>query len=111
MVCPTSTSISVLSRATFTTCPSAAAKRLASGVGRAADEAIGGWQLSGITTFQAGFPFDITANDIDGLNNTPAERANIVAGCDPHANLTERFQRINMSCYHTAPGRNLWHRR
>jgi len=74
-------------------------KKFASGVGRAADEAIGGWQLSGITTFQAGFPFDITANDVDGLNNTPAERASIVSGCDPQKNLTEKFQRINMSCF------------
>jgi hypothetical protein len=74
-------------------------KKLASGINRAADLAVGGWQLSGITTFQVGFPFDITANDIDGLNNTPAERANIAAGCDPHKNLTESFQRINMSCF------------
>jgi hypothetical protein len=74
-------------------------KKLASGINRAADEAIGGWQLSGITTFQAGFPFGITANDVDGLDNTPSQRANLVSGCDPHKNLTQTFQRINMSCF------------
>ncbi|HEY6447459.1 MAG TPA: carboxypeptidase regulatory-like domain-containing protein [Acidobacteriaceae bacterium] len=73
-------------------------KQLASGINRAADEAIGGWQLSGITTFQSGFPFSITANDADGLDNTPAQRADSVMSCNPQKGAGG-FQRINMSCF------------
>ncbi len=78
-------------------------KKFASGINRAADEAVGGWQLSGITTFQAGFPFGIGATDVNGLNNTPSQRANLISGCDPHRGLSQPFQRINMSCF-TQPG-------
>jgi Carboxypeptidase regulatory-like domain len=74
-------------------------KKFASGINRAADMAVGGWQLSGITTFQAGFPFGIGATDVNGLNNTPSQRANLVSGCDPEKNLTQKFQRLNMSCF------------
>ena len=78
-------------------------KKFANGVNRAVDEAVGGWQLSGITTFQAGFPFGIGANDADNLDVTPSQRANLVSGCDPHGGLSLPFQRINMSCF-TQPG-------
>ncbi|MFP5228025.1 MAG: carboxypeptidase regulatory-like domain-containing protein [Acidobacteriota bacterium] len=78
-------------------------QKLAGGINRAANLAIGGWQLSGITTFQAGFPFGIGASDVDGLNNTPSQRASLVAGCNPSANVTQPFQRINMSCF-SQPG-------
>ncbi|HZQ94636.1 MAG TPA: TonB-dependent receptor [Candidatus Sulfotelmatobacter sp.] len=43
-------------------------KRLLGGTNRAADLAVGGWQLSVITTFQTGFPFSVTATDL-GLAN------------------------------------------
>lgn len=38
--------------------------------------AIGGWQFGTSTYFQGGLPFTVTANDIQGANNTFAERAN-----------------------------------
>jgi hypothetical protein len=38
-------------------------KRVLGNVNRAADLAIGGWQLSAITTFQTGFPFSVNAPD------------------------------------------------
>jgi hypothetical protein len=78
-------------------------KLVAGNVNRATDEAIGGWQLSGITTFQDGFPFTITANDIESLNGTQFEHANYVPGCDIHSNLTLPFQRLNAACF-TQPG-------
>jgi Carboxypeptidase regulatory-like domain len=77
-------------------------KRFGGQVNRALDEAIGGWQISGITTFQTGFPFSYTANDIDGLNTTNFQRANFIPGCDVKKGLTQKFQFINPDCF-TAP--------
>jgi hypothetical protein len=74
-------------------------KKIAGTANRAADLAIGGWELTGITTFQTGFPFGVTSNDIGGVQATVAPRPNIVSGCDPHANLTAKFQRLNMACF------------
>jgi hypothetical protein len=78
-------------------------KKFAGGVNRAADLAIGGWEVTGITTFQTGFPFGIGANDIEGIQGTVAPRASIVAGCNPTAHVSGPFARINMSCF-TQPG-------
>jgi hypothetical protein len=74
-------------------------KKIAGGINRAADLAIGGWELTGITTFQTGFPFGIGAGDIDGMQGLEAPRANITQGCDYHAGLTQKFQRLNLSCF------------
>jgi outer membrane receptor protein involved in Fe transport len=67
---------------------------------RAADLAIGGWQVTGITTFQAGFPFSILANDKLGLLTTFTQRANLVPGCNPfsgfHKSINEWF---NTACF------------
>ena len=51
-------------------------KKYASGVNKATDLVVGGWQLTGIATFQKGFPFSILANDLDGLLSAPNQRAN-----------------------------------
>ena len=74
-------------------------KKITGGANRAADLAIGGWELTGIATFQTGFPFGVVSTDIGGVQGTVAPRPNKVAGCDSHANLTQRFQRLNMSCF------------
>jgi outer membrane receptor protein involved in Fe transport len=74
-------------------------KKFLGGVNRAEDIAVGGWQLVGITTFQTGFPFAIGATDTNGLLGTVNQRANIVPGCNIHANLTKLFQRLNPACY------------
>ena len=78
-------------------------KKFLGNVGRAADLVVGGWQLAGITTFQSGFPFSITANDAAGLDDTQFQRANYTTGCNYRSGLTQRFQRLNMSCF-TQPG-------
>jgi hypothetical protein len=78
-------------------------KKVAGGINRAADLAIGGWEVTGITTFQTGFPFGIGANDIEGIQGTVAPRASFVAGCDPHKGVSGQFARINMGCF-TQPG-------
>ncbi len=80
-------------------------KKVMGGVNRATDLLVGGWELTGITTFQKGFPFGIGASDPLSYNRTDAARASIKPGCDVHGGLTEKFQRLNMSCfYQPAPG-------
>ena len=70
----------------------------------AADIAIGGWQLSGITTFQSGFPFTVTGSDQYGYNGSAFPHAQYTAGCDIHK-VTEKYQRINLGCFtNAAPG-------
>jgi hypothetical protein len=73
--------------------------KIASSVNRATDLIIGGWETTGIATFQAGFPYSWTANDINGVLNSQFMRANLVSGCNLHANLTAVLQRINPACF------------
>jgi hypothetical protein len=56
-------------------------KRYLSGMNRAADAVIGGWQVSAITTFQTGFPFSVFAPD-PGAYQSFSMRANQVG--DPN---------------------------
>ena len=69
---------------------------------KAADLVVGGWQVTAITTFQAGLPFDVLADDKLGLLTTFTQRANRVPGCRPgggngfHKSITEWF---NTSCF------------
>src|SRR5206468_7506817 len=74
-------------------------KKIGGGMNRAADLIVGGWETTGITTFQSGFPYSIQASDIQGVNNSPFVRANKVPGCNIHANLTQKLQRINPDCF------------
>ena len=75
-------------------------KRFGGNMNRAADLAIGGWQVTGITTFQAGFPYSSLANDKFGLLTTFTQRSNLVAGCNPnsgfHKSINEYF---NTACF------------
>ena len=75
-------------------------RHFGSNMNRAADLAIGGWQITAITTFQAGFPYSILANDKLGLLTTFTQRANLVPGCDPnggfHKSINEYF---NTACF------------
>ena len=84
-------------------------KQFASQVNKVADLAIGNWQLTGIATFQQGFPFGIGAGDAEGLLGTVAQRGNIVPGCNLHDNTYSgslaRFSRLNIDCFsQPAPG-------
>ena len=76
-------------------------KKLAGGVGRGANLLVGGWEITGITTFQTGFPYGISANDIGGINETVAQRGSYIPGCDIHGGLTAKFQRLNPACFTT----------
>ncbi len=72
-------------------------------VNRVENLAIGGWQVTGITTFQTGFPYTIQGNDIQSVLGSNFPHANFVPGCNIKSNLTARFQRINTACF-TQPG-------
>jgi len=74
-------------------------KKFAGQINRAANIAVGGWQLSGITTFQSGFPFTVTANDNQSVLDSQFVHANYTPGCNIHSNLTKPFQRINTDCF------------
>jgi hypothetical protein len=78
-------------------------KKFGADVNRVANLLIGGWETTGIATFQAGFPYGINAGDIASALNTPSQRANIVSGCNIKANLTAVMQRINPACF-SQPG-------
>ncbi|HXW15026.1 MAG TPA: hypothetical protein VEN79_10995, partial [Terriglobia bacterium] len=47
---------------------------------KALDYAVGGWELTGITTFQTGFPYSIDCSDISGILDTQAQRCNRIPG-------------------------------
>lgn len=68
-------------------------KKFAGNINRLTDAAIGGWQFTGIGTFQQGFPFSVLANDLDGLLGTPNQRANFTPGLGTgfHKSVTEWF--------------------
>jgi len=69
------------------------------GVGRAADLLVGGWEVTGITTFQTGFPYGIAAGDVGNVLDAIPQRANYTAGCAIHGGLTAKFQRLNPACF------------
>lgn len=54
-------------------------KKLLSNTSRGLDAAVGGWSITGIGTFQYGFPFSVQANDKYGLLSAYNQRANLVA--------------------------------
>jgi hypothetical protein len=87
------------------TLPFGRGKKMLSNANRATDLLVGGWEMTGITTFQKGFPFGISSNDIGGVQGTVAPRPNIVQGCNPTSHVTGKFARLNMSCFaQQAPG-------
>jgi len=73
--------------------------------------AFGGWEISGIVTFQSGLPFTPTTSSWDpaGLGLIPAAiagaRPNTI--CDPNQNAPHLFlQWYNTSCYQQTPSTN-----
>ncbi len=94
-------------------------KQFAGNLNRAANLAIGDWQLGGIATFQKGFPYSVAAGDIQGANGSVDPRASIIPGCNIHANNYSgnlaQFSRLNINCFTQPPlgtygdtGRNIY---
>ena len=70
----------------------------AGNVNRAANLAIGGWELTGIATFQQGFPFSVLANDTYGLLEAYNQRADLVG--NPHTGFHKSInQWFNTAAY------------
>jgi hypothetical protein len=74
-----------------------------------AGKVLGGWQASGIITYNTGLPFTITTTNFDasGLGNNPAaiagNRPNVL--CDPNANAPHTLQQFfNTACFALKPG-------
>jgi hypothetical protein len=69
-------------------------QRFFSNSGPITSRALSGWQLNAITTFQAGFPFTVSALDIDDYNEANGQRANRVGNPYPqgfHRSVNEWF--------------------
>jgi len=67
---------------------------------KATDLALGGWQFTGIATFQTGFPFSVLANDTFGLLDAFNQRANLVAGCKPKGGFSKGLSEwFNTACF------------
>jgi hypothetical protein len=70
-------------------------------------KSLGGWQVSGIVTYNTGLPFTATTSNLDyaglGLiNANPAARPNLL--CDPNSNAPHTQQQwFNTSCFQTNP--------
>jgi len=70
---------------------------------------LGGWELSGIATYQTGLPFTATVSSFDasGLGLIPAliagARPNIVAGCNPNSGPHTAAQWFNVACFVPTP--------
>jgi hypothetical protein len=58
-------------------------KKYASDLSPLADKVVGGWGIDGVTTFQNGFPINISSagNDANYYNSGASLRPNVVAGC------------------------------
>ncbi len=58
-------------------------QRFLGGASGVTEALLGGWQISGIVTFQGGFPYGIRAEDAGGYLDTAANRANLVGDPNP----------------------------
>jgi Carboxypeptidase regulatory-like domain/TonB dependent receptor len=75
-------------------------KKYGANMNKAADLALGGWQTTGIVTFQKGFPFSVLANDNFGLLTTFTQRTNLVSGCDPNGGFSKSIHEwFNTACF------------
>jgi len=79
-------------------------KRFGGSMSRVADALVGGWEVTGVTTFQTGFPYSIAATDVNGLLGTFFQRADLVPGCNPNSGFTRSINEwFNTSCFVNPP--------
>jgi hypothetical protein len=71
-----------------------------SNASKLADLAVGGWQVSAVTTFQKGFPFSPLTNDPFFLMTAFNARPNLVSGCNPNGGFTKSpTEWFNTKCF------------
>ena len=74
-------------------------KAVGSGLNRAANAVIGGWELSGIATFKGGIPISISGSDWTSYGGDP--RPNVVASTKPSHPTTHEW--FNTGAFQYAP--------
>lgn len=74
-------------------------KPLGSGVGRAADAVIGGWEISGIATFKQGIPIGVFGSDYNSFGGNPRP---VVTG-NVHVSHPTYHEWFNTSAFAFAP--------
>jgi hypothetical protein len=62
-------------------------KKVLGNVNKPVNALVGGFSLTGIATFQKGFPFSVLGNDLFGLNNTFTQRGNLIG--NPNSGFTK----------------------
>ncbi len=78
--------------------PMGTGKKLLGTSNHAVNAAVGGWSITGIGTFQKGFPFSVLANDKYGLLSAYTQRANLVG--NPNAGFSKNInQWFNTSAF------------
>jgi TonB dependent receptor len=77
-------------------------KQYGSSLSKPLDAIVGGWQVSGITTFKSGFPLSITdsLNNTNSYNNTQ-QRPNLVG--DPHVSNPTVNEWFNVNAFAQPP--------
>ncbi|WP_183816807.1 TonB-dependent receptor [Tunturibacter empetritectus] len=78
-------------------------KKIVSDIPRPVDFLVGGWQVNGIGNFQGGFPFSISAPDYNNLNNSFAERAQLVGTISPSGFNKGIREWFNTAAFTTPP--------
>jgi hypothetical protein len=83
-------------------------RRFAAGMTGAADKAISGWGIDGVTTFQKGFPLKITwagaGTSLENANLGASNvRPNVASGCDKGAGGGHVTNWFNTSCFAAPP--------
>jgi hypothetical protein len=73
----------------------------------AIDAFVGGWQLNGIVSFQSGFPFTVSAPDLDNYNDAYGQRANLVGKPYPQGFHRTAAQWFNTAAF-AQPGLGLY---
>ena len=78
-------------------------KKILGGANWGLDEVVSGWQLTGVATFQQGFPYEVTAPDIQGVTGSGGMRANYTPGCNLKQNTYSgslaKYSWLNMNCF------------
>jgi hypothetical protein len=81
-------------------------KLLFSNAGPLVDKLLGGWQLSGITSYQAGQPFSVTYSAPGTPVGQVSGRANYNSGTAPYASSQSRAHWLNSAAFSAPPCHN-----
>ena len=68
---------------------------------------VSGWQLNGIVSFQSGFPFTVTANDLDSYNHAYGQRADLIGNPYPSSFKKTAGEWFNTAAF-AQPGLGLY---